>query len=560
MIDSLKQRLLRARQVAQSGVNAARTAGGAGLLAQLSPSGVAAFMRRSRGARPGPHTALLLHACNKPEQPAVADSERRLSWAALDRETNQLAHALAARGVRRGDRVVVMLRNGVEAVVAGEALARLGAVAVRVSFRLKAPALAGVLRDMTPAAAIYHRDYALTFDRARQGVATPGDDALVVVGASADAAGVATAYDDAVSRHPGASPPDSHYADAADAVLFTAGLTGPARAIRRPLGESPPAVLELVRRVGMTADDRHLVVCPLFDSATALITQTMLALGASNILVDHFDAERFLAAVERERITGVYLNPTMLHRLLALPERVRRQHDASSLRWVICGGAPLPAETASRFQEAFGYMLWNAFGATELGLVTLAGPYDHAGRPGTVGQPLSGHRLSLRDAAGKPVPPGDVGELWVARESSAGDERPEELEYVFAGDLARVDDQGHYFVLGPRSDAVATGGADIYPSEVEDRLYGHPAVLECAVVEGAVDGETAVGSEPRIEAFVVPRSRQRATLDELRGFVDAVLAAAGPVSGHAPTVAFVDSLPHTPTGKLNRPALRKGAR
>src|SRR6185436_11825867 len=136
-------------------------------------------------------------------------------------------------------------------------------------------------------------------------------------------------------------------------------------------------------------------------------------LGATVVLMNHFDPEGALDIIARERVTCSLVVPTMLVRITSLPADVLARHDTSSLRWVMCGAAPLSTETARRFMDRFGPILWNFYGSTETGMVTLAGPGDHLTRPGTIGRALCGNEIRLIDDGKREVPEGQVGELYV---------------------------------------------------------------------------------------------------------------------------------------------------
>src|SRR6185436_365393 len=182
--------------------------------------------------------------------------------------------------------------------------------------------------------------------------------------------------------------------------------------------------------------------------------------------------------------------------------------DTSSLRWMAAGAAPLPTETARRVEEVFGRKLFNFYGATETGMVTLALPGEHTARPGTIGRALSGNEIRLLDEHGQDVPAGEVGELW-ARNSmlvagyhgDADATRKATREGFFSvGDLGRVDADGYYYLADRKHDMVISGGVNIYPLEIEERIHAHPAVLECAII-GVPDEEWGES----LRAFVVRR-------------------------------------------------------
>jgi fatty-acyl-CoA synthase len=218
--------------------------------------------------------------------------------------------------------------------------------------------------------------------------------------------------------------------------------------------------------------------------------------------------------------------------------------------------APLTTEAARRFMERFGPVLWNFYGATETGLVTLAGPRDHLTRPGTVGRALRGNEIRLCDDRGDDVPEGEVGELY-ARNSMLisgyhGDEeatRSSQRDGFFSvGDLGRRDADGYYYLESRKHDMVISGGVNIYPREIEDLLHTHPAILDAAVI-GVPDpewGET-------LRAFVVLRDGQALSEQEVVAYCREGLAD----FKRPRKVTFLPELPRNPTGKVLKRELRE---
>jgi fatty-acyl-CoA synthase len=248
--------------------------------------------------------------------------------------------------------------------------------------------------------------------------------------------------------------------------------------------------------------------------------------------------------------------PTMLHRVLQLPGETRGRYDARSLRVVFSGGAPLPGPLAVDFMDAFGDIVFNFYGATETGLVTLAKPGDLRAAPGTIGKALPGNDIRLLDDDKRDVELGGVGELFVKNKMLvAGYHKDEDATkssmvdgYFSVGDLARRDRDGRYFIEGRKRDMVISGGVNVYPAEVEAVLEQHPDVSEVAVV-GVPDTEWG----ERVRAFIVPRSG--VTLDEgaLKVYCRGRLA--GPKVPR--DFVSIDSLPRNPTGKVLKRELQQ---
>jgi fatty-acyl-CoA synthase len=354
-------------------------------------------------------------------------------------------------------------------------------------------------------------------------------------------------------------PPRVKEGDGGGVIVYTSGTTGKPKGANRAWRKTGfESVADMILQVGMRADDRHLVTCPLYHSAAPAFVAIMMSLGATIVLQNHFEPEQALDIIQRERVTCSLMVPTMLIRLSNLPKETLAKYDTSSLRWVMSGAAPLTTEAARRFMHQFGPILWNFYGATETGLVTLAGPHDHTSRPGTIGKKLRGNDIRLVDDHGDDIAPGGVGELF-ARNSTlisgyhGNDEatRASQRDGFFSvGDCGRVDDDGYYYLESRKSDMVISGGVNIYPREIEDHLSTHPAILEAAVI-GVPDpewGET-------LRAFVVLRNGQQLSELDVINFCREALAD----YKRPRKVTFLAEMPRNPTGKILKRELREMA-
>jgi fatty-acyl-CoA synthase len=255
-------------------------------------------------------------------------------------------------------------------------------------------------------------------------------------------------------------------------------------------------------------------------------------------------------------VTTTAVVPTMLHRIMELPEATRRRYDTRSLRVVFSGGAPLPGPLAIDFMDAFGDILFNFYGATETGLVTLAKPDDLRAAPGTIGKAVPGNDIRLLDDDRRDVGAGEVGELYVKNKLLvAGYHRDDAATkeslvdgYFSVGDLARRDRDGRYFIEGRKRDMVISGGVNVYPAEVEGVLEQHPDIGEVAVV-GVPDREWG----ERVRAFLVPRSGRTVDPGVIKVWARERLAGAKVPRDFV----VVDALPRNPTGKVLKRELRE---
>jgi fatty-acyl-CoA synthase len=555
VLERFRRGVGRVAEVAGRGVFVAGALNRVGALSAISPTGLAGFVLRA-GVRFKLHHAFLLHATNKPEKVALIAGARRLRYAELDHEANRLANALAELGAGAGARVAILLPNSIEFIVTGEALPRIGASAVQIGTRLKPAEVAHILENARPAAIIVHREYRAVLEEAiaRSGVAAG---AVLVVGSDREI-GDAVCYRAALERASDADPRAS--GDTGGGVIvYTSGTTGKPKGASRDYAQTGmAAVLDLLSKVGADHDEIHLVVCPLYHSAAPAFVKMVYSLGGTVVLSARFEPEEVLATIERERVTSAFMVPTQLRRLADLEPAVRRRYDTSSLRWVMSGAAPLPTETARRFMESYGPLLWNFYGATETGLVSLAGPADHLARPGTVGRLLRENEVAILDDRGARLPVGEIGELWVRngtlitgyhRNDAATRDATRE-GFLFVGDLARLDRDGYLYIESRKDDMVISGGVNIYPREIEDALHQHPSITEAAVV-GVPDPEWGES----LVAFVARAPGRTLTAEQVIEHCRGELAD----YKRPRRVVFVDELPRNPTGKVLKRVLRDRA-
>jgi fatty-acyl-CoA synthase len=539
VLDKLRTNVRRAR-LAASAISAS------GLVGAMRPTRFASFVAQIAGKPRNPSNILKLHALNTPDKPAIVEGDRRVTWAELEQRVNRLATALAARGVRPGSRVALMMRNCIEFIEIQWATTRLGALSVQIGYRLKPPEVAYILGNAEPAILFCQPVDEAVAREARAAAGKPADDALIVLGPAYEAL--------LATGHPTEPPPAAGRKEESSGgvVIYTSGTTG------RPKGASRDfkiamheSVSDFLRQIKVRHDDRHLCVCPLYHSAAPAFVAFVFGVGGTVYLMEHFEPEAALELIAREKITSSFMVPTMMARLAA----AAAGHDTSSLRFLAAGAAPLPTETARRVEAAFGPILYNFYGATETGLVTLALPGEHTARPGTIGRVLAGNQLRLLDEQGREVGPGEVGELYVRnsmlvngyhRDRAATDKAMRD-GFFSVGDMARIDADGFVYLADRKHDMVISGGVNIYPLEIEQRLHEHPGVLEVAVV-GIPDPEWGEA----LKAFVVRRPGAEVGADELRDFCKLALA-----NFKCPRqYAFLDALPRNPTGKVLKRELR----
>ena len=291
------------------------------------------------------------------------------------------------------------------------------------------------------------------------------------------------------------------------------------------------------------------MAAPLFHGTGLSQFLLSFALGSTVVMRRRFDPVATLLAIQENRATALVLVPTMLRRILDVGKDVLDEYDTSSLRIVFCAGSALPPELGNRATEAFGDVVHNLYGSTEVAVATVATPSDWRQAPGTVGRAPVGCRVALYDDDGRKVTaPGVVGRVFVGSVLSFEgytDGRQKEVidGLLCSGDLGHFDDDGLLFIDGRDDDMIVSGGENVFPGEVENLLLEHDAVVEVAVV-GVPDEEYG----QRLAAYVVTRPGVTVDGEELKTYVKGNLA-----RFKVPRdIVFVDDLPRNATGKLLR--------
>ena len=527
----------------------------------LGPLSAFKLARDLRRGRRGVLAIVHLHAITDPLRPAIVSGDVRYNYREFESRINRLTHSLTKIGVGPGERLALFLNNGAEFLELSAAAAALGAVTVQVGTRLKAAEVAHVLQDSGARALIFSGELHATVSEALAAMppSSPihagSNGSCIAVGG----APLARHYDDLVGDRKAIEPvilPGGGYGQT---MLYTSGTTGRSKGARRDfskIGFEP--IFDFLTQIPIRRDDRHLVAGPLYHVMAPSFVAFVMAVGGCNVILSQFDPEEVLRTIERERITSSVMVPTMLARLVELPLSVIRRYDTSSLRWLMSSAAPLPTEVARKVEDTFGPILYNCYGATETGVVTLAKPGEHTRHPGTIGRTVRGVEIRLLDEHDNEVKVGEVGELYVSTpvlmEGYHGDEaatRAGTRNGAFSvGDLAYRDVDGFYYIVDRKTDMVISGGVNIYPWEIEQRLFEHEKVVDVAVL-GVPDpkwGESLV-------AFVVTRGGEPVAEESLRAHVGKSLAD----FKRPKHVFFVEELPRTPTGKILKRELRQRA-
>ncbi|HEX3771881.1 MAG TPA: AMP-binding protein [Polyangiaceae bacterium] len=540
----------RARTFARVGVQS-------GMLFGFSLGGLAfGVSALAKGGGRNPSLIFALHGVNNPDKPALIWRDRTLTYAQLDDRMNRAAAGLQARGFKRNTSVIIMMRNRPEFLEVQAGAGRIGAAAVSVSWRSTPAELVYLAQHSGAKAIVFEADLWHTVEQAKKGLPQIAARDFISVDEAPPGCGryeedFLAASGTAIKHNDGANVEED-----ASVVIYTSGTTGkPKGAVRKFPKDAMHASLQFIGETPMRADDVHLVTCPLYHStAFAFLAWTAL-LGGTAVIMDEFKPEAFLQVVERHGVTTTAVVPTILHRVMALDPSILAKYDARTLRGIFTVGAPLPGPLGTQIMDYFGDVLFNCYGATETGLVTMAKPADLRAAPGCIGKALPGNEVRLLDDSGREVGPGEVGELYARNKllvagyhnDSESTKKSMRDGFFSVGDLARRDRDGRYFIEGRKRDMIISGGVNVYPAEVEGVLEANPEVAEVAVV-GVEDPEWG----ERVRAFVVRRPGSSVDEGALKVWCRERLGGAKIPRDFI----FMDALPRNPTGKVLKRELR----
>ena len=480
------------------------------------------------------------------------------TWTAIEDRVNAMAAALAARGIGKGDRVLVQSRNCNQMFESMFACFRLGAVWVPTNFRQTPAEVAYLAQSSGACAMIAHNAFPDHVAAVRE--AMPGLGVVVSIGPSA----FGEDYDELVERHSGQTVAMAAVErDDPCWFFFTSGTTGRPKAAVLTHGQMAFVVTNHLCDLmpGTTHRDASLVVAPLSHGA-GVHQLTQVARGAKTVLLssDRFDIDEAWSLVERWRITNLFTVPTIVKLLTEHP--AVDAHDHSSLRYVIYAGAPMYREDQKHALTVLGKVLVQYFGLGEVtGNITVLPPALHdpedgpGARIGTCGYERTGMQVSIQDEAGREVGPAETGEICVCGPAVFAGyyDNPDANAKAFrngffrTGDLGHVDAQGYLYITGRASDMYISGGSNVYPREAEEKMLAHPAIAEVAVL-GVPDrtwGEVGV-------AVCILKAGASLEEAELLAWMD------GKVARYKlpKRVFFWDALPKSAYGKITKKDIR----
>ena len=497
-----------------------------------------------------------IHAQRQPDKPAyiMAASGRTVTYRQLDDQSNRIAQLFRSLGLKAGDHIALFLENNSQFFEICWGAQRSGLVYTAISSRLTAAEVEYIVRDCGARLFITSHDLANT--------------ATELVPLLRDLAnrymidGVITGYESweaAVARQPASRIADE---TAGHDMLYSSGTTGRPKGVLpvvepQPIDFDNPLLQITAKLYGMDANTIYLSPAPLYHAAPLRFNMSVMRLGGTSIIMEHFDAEEYLRLIGKHQVTHTQVVPTMFVRFLKLPDEVRLKHDVSTLKCVIHAAAPCPIPVKQQMIEWWGPIIWEYYGGTEGNGLTMCNSAEWLAHKGTVGRAVIG-KLKICDDAGEELPAGQSGTVYFAEgrtfeyhndpRKTAESRHPKGWSTL--GDVGYIDADGFLHLTDRKAFMIISGGVNIYPQEAENLLVNHPKVMDCAVF-GVPNPD--FGEE--VKAVVQPRDMADAgpaLAEELLAYCKQHLSAI-----KCPrSIDFEAELPRHPTGKLYKRLLR----
>jgi acyl-CoA synthetase (AMP-forming)/AMP-acid ligase II len=487
---------------------------------------------------PTPAAGYTASAVRYPDETALIDELGTLTFAEIEHRTNALARAWAEAGIVEGDGIAIMCRNHRGFIDATVACSKLGAHALFLNTAFAAPQITDVVKREKPVALVYDEEFEeLTSDAGERrkrfiawadGDQKPKDPLLEDLIAEGDR-----------------SPLDAPL-EPGRVVILTSGTTGTPKGASRKQPESLDPAAALFSKIPLKARQHTMIAAPLFHSWGFAHFTLGLGLSSTLVLRRKFDPEDTLSAIAQHECTTLAVVPVMLQRMLDLEPDVIDKYDVRSLKVIAASGSALPGELALKVMDRFGEVLYNLYGSTEVAWATIATPKDLRAAPGTAGKPPRGTVVRIVDEAGKELPKGETGRIFVGNEMmfdgyTGGGNKDMIDGLMSSGDVGHFDTGGRLFVDGRDDEMIVSGGENVFPREVEDLLSDHDAIDEVAVV--GVDDEKF---GQRLKAFAVKKKGKTVTDADLQAYVKKNLA-----NFKVPReIEFMKELPRNATGKV----------
>jgi long-chain acyl-CoA synthetase len=504
---------------------------------------------------------LAWHARQAPDRPAIISTNGARTFGELNANANRLARALRARGITAGDSLSLICANRPEFAEVIGACNRTGLRITPINWHLTGPEMAYIIGDSEAKVVIGDARFADCIAAAVDEVAAPPPVLLAIGGPIPGF----ESYESALAAEDGADIEDPVLGRS---MLYTSGTTGRPKGVDRPAAAAVAAATTSTQTASQAASryepgaDLHLCTGPLYHAAPLAFSLTgPLTAGVGVVVMDGWDANEALDLIERHGITHTHMVPTMFHRLLAIPEDVRRSKDTSKLRYVIHGAAPCPVQVKKALIDWLGPVVYEYYAATE-GSGSFVASEEWLTKPGTVGKPATEDHVRILDDDKRELPRNEVGTVYLkapetGRFTYYKDEEKTARSYLGSegyftlGDHGYLDDDGYLFLTGRSAELIISGGVNIYPAEVDAVLLTHPAVGDVGVigipnadwgeeVKAVVELKSGLTGSSELAAELIEFCRERLAHYKCPRTID-----------------FLDELPRHDNGKLYRKKLRE---
>ncbi len=492
--------------------------------------------------------AVTIGAIRHGDRVVIRDERGDVTYKELDERTNALANAWRDEGLAPGDGVAILVRNHRGFLESVFAAAKLGAKIILLNTSFAGPQIREVAEREGTDLLVYDDEYAEVLE----GVDPPH--------------GRWRAWVEDDAQHPeragdsleslivdGNTAPPPRAGRAPKIVILTSGTTGTPKGAPRDEPKSLGIIGGLLSKVPFHARETTELPVPMFHALGFASMALGLALGSTLVVRRHFDPEATLDSLQENEATALVVVPVMLQRMLELPDNEVAARDTSHLKVIFVSGSALSVDLVKRSMKAFGPVVYNMYGSTEIAYATIATPKDLGDEPGSVGKVVRGVVVKILDDDGEEVKSGVSGRIFVGNsaqfEGYTGGETKEQIKGLMSsGDVGHFDAKGRLFIDGRDDEMIVSGGENVFPAEVEDLLAGHEAIAEAAVI--GVDDEKF---GQRLKAFVVVRDGKQLSEDEVKDFVKDNLA-----RYKSPReVVFMDELPRNQTGKVLKRELQE---
>jgi long-chain acyl-CoA synthetase len=469
---------------------------------------------------------------------------------------NQLVHGLRRLGLQPGDAIATVLPNGAEVFELYLAALQAGWYLVPINHHLVGPEIAYIISDSEAKAVVGHERFAAECRRAADEASLPAE-ALFSIGSIPGF----RAYGELKDGQPTTLPPDR---TTGMVMNYTSGTTGKPKGVRRPLTGITPEQSALgfggiLFLFGIQPQDGnvHLVGSPLYHTAVLTFSGAAIHIGHTLVVMDKWTPEAMLERIERYRVTHSHMVPTQFHRLLALPDDVKKRYDMSSLRHMIHAAAPCPPDIKRAMIEWWGPVIDEYYAASEGG-GTIVTTEEWLKKPGTVGRPWPISEIAIFDDEGNQLPANDIGTVYMSMQTGDFEYYKDKEKtrknrigkFFTVGDAGYLDDDGFLFLVDRKSDMIISGGANIYPAEIESVLLTYPKVGDAAVfgiphedwgeeVKAVIEPAAGVAPTPELAAEILEFCAGKLAKFKTPKSVD-----------------FIAEMPRDPNGKLYKRKLR----